>query len=202
MRHEAAARAEAERASRTKDEFLAILSHEPRSPLQGILGWLTVLRRMPSDPAQRRALEAIERGVRQQAQLVNDILDVSSIVAGKLRLEREPVHLAEVVDECVDQALPEAREKQLQLESDVVHCGIVLGDRHRLRQSVTNLLNNAIKFTPTGGRIAVRCHRDGDDIVIAVTDNGEGIAAEFLPHIFDRFSQGEGETRTRRPGSG
>lgn len=190
LQREEAARAEAERASRTKDEFLAILAHELRSPLQGILGWLTVLRETRADPSQQRALQAIERGVRQQAQLVNDILDVSRIVAGKLQLERDPVDLAAVVEDCIDQVVPQAREKQVRLERDVGDCGMVLGDRNRLRQAVGNLLANAIKFTPGGGHIAVRCHRDADDVVITVRDTGEGIAPDFLPHIFDRFSQG------------
>lgn len=198
-----AARLVAERASRTKDEFLAILSHELRSPLQGILGWLTVLRELRGDPAQQeRALQAIERGVHQQAQLVNDILDISRIVAGKLQLEREPVKFAAVVDDCIDQTLPLARQKGLQLESDVADCGIVLGDRHRLRQSITNLLANAAKFTPSGGHIHVRCHREGDDIVVVVRDTGEGIAPDFLPRIFDRFSQGDARNRHSSAGLG
>ena len=200
LQYEGAARADAERASRTKDEFLAILSHELRSPLQGILGWLTVLRETRSDAERQRALQAIERGVRQQAQLVNDILDVSRMVAGKLQLEREPVDLAAVVEECVDQTLPQARDKEILLESEVSGCGAVLGDRHRLRQAVSNLLANAIKFTPSGGRIEVVCHRDGDDIVVVIRDTGEGIAADFLPHVFDRFTQAD--EAERRPSAG
>ncbi len=184
LQHEEAARADAERASRTKDEFLANLSHELRSPLQGILGWLTVLRETRSDAERQRALEAIESGVRQQGQLVNDILDVSRMVAGKLQLEREPVDLAAVVEACVDQTLPQARAKEILLESDVSDCGAVLGDRHRLRQAVSNLLANAIKFTPGGGRVEIVCHRDGDAIVVVIRDTGEGIGADFLPHVF------------------
>jgi signal transduction histidine kinase/ActR/RegA family two-component response regulator len=200
---EEAARAVAERESRTKDEFLAILSHELRSPLQGILGWLTVLRETRPEPAQtQRALQAIERGVRQQAQLVNDILDVSRIVAGKLQLEREAVDLAALVEECVDQTVPEARERALELESDVTHCGVVLGDRHRLRQSVTNILANALKFTPAGGRIVVRCYREESDVVITVRDTGQGIAPAFLPHIFDRFTQADDGPRPSAGGLG
>ena len=160
LEREAAARAEAERASAMKDEFLAILSHELRSPLQGILGWLTVLRETGSDPTQQRALQAIDRGVRQQAQLVNDILDISRVVAGKLQIEREPVDLGGVVEECVDEAMPAAHERQLHLDSTMANCGAVVGDRRRLRQAVSNLLTNAIKFTPRGGRIDVGCHRD------------------------------------------
>src|SRR5439155_22466709 len=157
LQREAAARAEAERASAVKDEFLAILSHELRSPLQGILGWLTELRETGSDPTQQRALQAIDRGVRQQAQLVNDILDISRVVAGKLQIERDRVELVSVVEESVDEAMPVARERQLQLGSTVADCGAVIGDRRRLRQTVSNLLTNAIKFTPRGGRIDVDC---------------------------------------------
>jgi PAS domain S-box-containing protein len=197
------ARAAAEHASRMKDEFLAILSHELRSPLQGILGWLTVLRELRSDPDQReRALQAIERGVHQQAQLVNDILEMSRIVAGKLQIEREHVELSAVVDDCIDQALHEAQRKGLQVDRDVLKCDVVLGDRNRLRQSVTNLLANAIKFTPAGGRIHVRCYREGEDVFIVVRDSGEGIAAEFLPRIFDRFSQGEPSSHRSSGGLG
>jgi signal transduction histidine kinase len=174
-----------------------------RSPLQGILGWVTVLREGGSDAAQReRALTAVERGLRQQAQLVNDILDISRIVAGKLRLERAPVPLADVVQECVETVLPLAAEKGISLESEVARCGLVLGDRHRLQQSVANVLTNAIKFTPPGGRIEVRCFRDDAELVVVVHDSGEGIAAELLPHIFDRFTQGHAATRQVAAGLG
>ena len=203
LEQETAARLNAERDSRTKDEFLAILSHELRSPLQGILGWLTVLREMrPDAEQQQRALQAIERGVRQQAQLVNDILDVSRIVAGKLQLVRERIELIAVVEECVDQMTPQAREKGLEIATDNVDCGVVLGDRHRLRQLLTNLLTNAIKFTPAGGRIDVRCYRDGGEIVVALRDTGQGIEPEFLPHIFDRFMQAGNVARPSTAGLG
>jgi PAS domain S-box-containing protein len=203
LHREGEARAAAEHASRMKDEFLAILSHELRSPLQGILGWLTVLRELRSDPEQReRALQAIERGVHQQAQLVNDILEMSRIVAGKLQIESAQVELAGVVEDCIDQALPLAQRKGLEVTSDVAKCDAVLGDRNRLRQSITNLLANAIKFTPSGGRIEVRCHREGTDVVVVVRDSGEGIAADFLPRIFDRFSQGDAGSRPASGGLG
>jgi PAS domain S-box-containing protein len=203
LQREAAARATAERDSRTKDEFLAILSHELRSPLQGILGWLTVLREKRADRGQQeRALQAIEAGVRQQAQLVNDVLDVSRIVAGKLQLATEPVDISAVVEECVDQATPQAREKGLAIDSAVAGCGVVLGDRHRLHQSVSNLIANAVKFTPAGGRVEVRCARDGDSMRIIVRDSGQGIAPEFLPHIFDRFTQAAAGPRPLASGLG
>ena len=202
LRLEAAARAEAERTSAMKDDFLAILSHELRSPLQGILGWLTVLRETGSDPHQHRALQAIDRGVRQQAQLVNDILDISRIVAGKLQIERAPVDVGSVVEDCVDDAMPAARQRQLQLTSTIGSYGAVVGDRRRLRQAVSNLLNNAIKFTPRGGRIDVHCHRQDAVITITVSDTGEGISPDLLPYIFDRFRQGGGDMRARHSASG
>jgi CheY-like chemotaxis protein/two-component sensor histidine kinase len=162
-----------------------------------------VLREMrPDAEQQQRALQAIERGVRQQAQLVNDILDVSRIVAGKLQLVRERIDLIAVVEECVDQMTPQAREKGLEIASDNVDCGVVLGDRHRLRQLLTNLLTNAIKFTPAGGRIDMRCYRDGGEIVVALRDTGQGIEPEFLPHIFDRFTQADNVARPSTAGLG
>ncbi len=202
LRHEEHARAEAERASAIKDEFLAILSHELRSPLQGVLGWLTVLRQTGSDPTQQRALQAIERGVRQQAQLVNDILDVSRVATGKLQIQRERVEIARVVEECVDETVPVARERGVQLQNLVHDCGAVIGDHRRLRQCVTNLLGNAVKFTPSGGRIDVRCERDNDATVLTVSDTGEGIAPEILPHIFERFRQAETQGRYSTSGLG
>jgi CheY-like chemotaxis protein/two-component sensor histidine kinase len=127
---------------------------------------------------------------------------MSRIVAGKLQIERENVELAAVVEDCIDQALPLAQRKGVDLASDVLKCDVVVGDRNRLRQSVTNLLANAIKFTPGGGRIEVRCHREGTDVVVVVRDTGAGIAPEFLPRIFDRFSQGEVGARQSSGGLG
>jgi len=187
------ARRLAEDANRAKDEFLAILSHELRSPLQGIVGWLTVLRDQRSDAAtQQRALQAIERGVRQQAQLVNDLLDASRIMAGKLQLEAAPLELNAIVQNCIDEMLPLAREKGIEVTSQVDDCGTVLGDAHRLHQSVANIVANAVKFTPNGGSIEVRCQHESGDVVVTVRDSGEGIPAEFVPHLFDRFSQAGG----------
>ncbi|MGE0520219.1 MAG: ATP-binding protein [Candidatus Binatia bacterium] len=189
LREEAARRA-AERANAAKDEFLAVLSHELRSPLQGILSWLEVLRVSDGHRAQQqRARAAIERGVRQQAQLVNDLLDASRIVAGKLQVERAPVPIAPLVEGCVEEVRAMAHEQGLELHAEVGDCGVVLGDKHRLHQSVANLLGNAVKFTPRGGRIETRCNVEGNEVVISVRDTGEGIAPEFLPQLFDRFTQ-------------
>ena len=185
---EAAAREAAERASAAKDEFLAVLSHELRSPLQGILGWLGVLR--AGDAAQQeRAVKAIERGVRQQAQLVGDLLDASRVVAGKFQVERAVVDPASLLRECLDEIQPLVGEKGVTLEIDVADCGAVMGDVRRLRQSISNLLGNAVKFTPSGGAIRVRCLKREARVVLTVSDTGEGIDPRFLPHLFDRFSQ-------------
>jgi PAS domain S-box-containing protein len=201
--HEEAARRAAERANAAKDEFLAVLSHELRSPLQGILSWLAVLRLNDGDAAQeQRALDAIERGARQQARLVNDLLDASRIVAGKLQVEQSPVPVAAIVDACVEEIGAMADEQGIELHSEVTDCGLVRGDRHRLHQSVANLLANALKFTPSGGRIAVRCAIEGSEAVISVLDSGEGIAPEFLPFLFDRFSQGAAARRRSSGGLG
>jgi PAS domain S-box-containing protein len=184
------ARHAAERASAAKDEFLAVLSHELRSPLQGILGWLGVLRAGGNDPVQQaRALEAIERGVRQQAQLVGDLLDASRVVAGKLHIERLALDPATLVRECLDEIQPLISEKGVTLDIEVDECGTVMGDTRRLRQSVSNVLANAVKFTPAGGRITVHCRKEGERVVLTVSDTGEGIDPQFLPHLFDRFSQ-------------
>lgn len=187
---EAAARHAAERASAAKDEFLAVLSHELRSPLQGILGWLGVLRAGGNDATQQeRAVQAIERGVRLQAQLVGDLLDASRVVAGKLHVERAALDPAALLRECLDEIQPLVVEKGVELQIDVADCGAVMGDGRRLRQSISNLLANAVKFTPAGGRITVRCHEVSGRVVLTVSDTGEGIDGQFLPHLFDRFSQ-------------
>lgn len=195
-----AARAEAEAANRAKDEFLAVLSHELRSPLQGMLGWVTLLRRGALDAAgAERALRAIDRGMRAQAQLVNDLLEVSRIVSGKLALVEAPVAVHELVETAIDQILPVAQEKGVQVVRRTEGCGSVFGDAERLHQVFTNLLTNAVKFTPAGGVVEVHCAREGAEAVIAVRDTGEGIAPEFLPHLFDRFSQAS-PVRTRHHG--
>lgn len=190
LMEEQSARLAAERASAVKDEFLAVLSHELRSPLQGILGWLGVLRAGGDDPTQQaRALQAIERGVRQQAQLVGDLLDASRVVAGKMHIERAGLDPAALLRECLDEIQPLVSEKGVALEIEVADCGAVMGDVRRLRQSISNVLANAVKFTPAGGRITVHCRKEGERVVLTVSDTGEGIDPQFLPHLFDRFSQ-------------
>jgi signal transduction histidine kinase/ActR/RegA family two-component response regulator len=201
LAREQAARAEAEAANRMKDEFLATVSHELRTPLNAIIGWSHMLRTESFDEATvARALATIERNAQSQAQLIEDILDVSRVVAGKLRLNVGPVDLAPVINAAVDSVQLAADSKGIRLavtlDPSARH---VSGDAGRLQQIVWNLLSNAIKFTPEGGRVEVRLGRAGRDVQIRVSDTGEGVAPEFLPHVFDRFRQADG-TSTRRHG--
>ena len=199
------ARCDAEAANLAKDQFLAVLSHELRSPLHATLQWLGVLRRRAADAdLVPEAVRRIERNVRVQAELVNDLLDVSRIISGKLVIERAPVALGAVVADACDAVRPAAEEKGLRLVCEVpdVH-DHVLGDAGRLRQVVTNLLGNAVKFTPPGGRIdAVLAVDDGREAVLTVRDTGEGIPPEFLPHLFQRFSQHDPSSTRRHGGLG
>ena len=179
-------------ANRAKEDFLATLSHELRTPLNAMLGWTRLLRMGKLDAAGRtRALETIERNAHIQEQLIADILDVSRIVTGKLRLELRPIELAPVIEAALDAVRPAAAAKGIHLEADMDYKGTVLGDPDRLQQVVWNLVSNAIKFTPAGGRVGVSLSRGGPSAVIKVSDTGEGIASELLPFIFDRFTQGD-----------
>ena len=188
-----AARAEAERANRLKDEFLATLSHELRTPLNVLLGWSRLLGgHALDDDLRRRAAQAIERNALLQAQLVDDILDVSRIVAGKLRLRLRPLDLLEVVDAALEIVQPAAEARNVHVERVEAMPVPFVGDPERLQQVVWNLLTNAIKFTPSGGRVRIETWQDGGMVHVQVRDDGIGIATEFLPHVFDRFRQAEG----------
>ncbi len=196
---EQAARKQAEEANRTKDEFLATLSHELRTPLNAILGWVQVLRTGKLDPAAgARALETIERNARSQAQLIADLLDVSRIITGKLRLDFKPVELRRIIDSALETVRPAADAKGILLDISIGPLASpALGDADRLQQVIWNLLSNAIKFTPRAGRVEVRLREEGGNAVIRVTDSGIGIRPDFLPYVFDRFRQAEGSiTRT------
>lgn len=184
-----------------KDDFLATISHELRNPLNAMLGWLRLLR-SNQFPAERReqALETVERNARQQAKLVDDLLDVSRIISGKMRLDVQPVSLVEVVEAAVEGVRPSAMAKDLRLDAVLdPHASIIIGDAARLQQIVWNLLTNAIKFTPKGGRIRVLLVRHESSAEVVVADNGEGMPAELLPHVFERFRQGQfGPARTHQ----
>ena len=201
---EHAARVESERASRMKDEFLATLSHEIRTPLNAILGWANILRSgrfPPGDAAQ--GLETIERNARVQMQMIDDLLDMSRIISGKLRLDVQRVDVADVIRaaaETVDPAAS-ARDVSVQLLLDPT-AGVVSGDPNRLQQVFWNLLSNAIKFTPRGGRVQVLLERIHSRLEVSVIDTGEGIDPAFLPHVFDRFRQADATTTRRHGGLG
>ena len=201
---ELAARAEAERANKTKDEFLAIVSHELRTPLNAIVGWASMLRSGSLDAARAtRAIEVIDRNAKAQAQLIEDILDVSRIVSGNLRINPLPVQLQQVIEAAVDSIRPAADAKQIQLRMDLdQNASPVSGDPDRLQQVVWNLLSNAVKFTPSGGEVKVRLEAANSHLNIEVSDNGVGIPAQFLPHVFDRFRQADGSTTRRHGGLG
>jgi signal transduction histidine kinase len=198
---EQAARAEVEAATRAKDDFLAVVSHELRTPLQAMLGWVRALRSRQLDAATTaRALEAVERNTWVQAQLIEDLLDVSRIVAGKLRVELVPIRLVPVIEAAVDALQTTAEGKSLGLESVFDQPDVhVSGDAGRLQQVVWNLLANAIKFTPPGGRVQVRLSTTDAHARISVADTGLGISPEMQPHLFERFRQGD-STRTRAHG--
>jgi PAS domain S-box-containing protein len=198
---ERVARAEAERASRVKDEFVAMVSHELRTPLNAILGWTQLMTRSSHDPALiQRGLEVVTRNTRLQAQLISDLLDISRIVAGKLSVEMESVDLVLIVKGAIETIEGEGKAKGVVIEKSLADAPtMVVGDPARLQQVVWNLLSNAIKFTPSGGRVRVSLGLSGNRAEIAVTDDGAGIRADFLPHVFDRFHQAD-RSITRRFG--
>jgi len=188
----------AERANRLKDDFLATLSHELRTPLTSIIGWSEMLGNPKLDPVTSlRAIEVIRRNARIQRQMVDDLLDVSRIITGKLRLTVQPVDLATIAIAAIDGLRPaaEAKEIRLQLQLDAP-AGQVSGDPDRLQQVAWNLISNAIKFTPRGGRVIVSLAHVASHVEVTVSDTGKGIAREFLPHVFDRFRQADA-TSTR-----
>jgi PAS domain S-box-containing protein len=190
-------------ANRAKEDFLATLSHELRTPLNAMLGWTRLLRMGRLDAAGvTRALETIERNAHVQEQLIADILDVSRIVTGRLRLDLRPIELAPVVDAAIETLQPSAAAKGVNLSCSLVRTGKVLGDPDRLQQVVWNLLANSIKFTPAGGRVSVSLGRVGASAVISVTDTGEGIEPSLLPYVFDRFTQGDASVTRMHGGLG
>lgn len=204
LESERLARAEAERASRLKDEFLATLSHELRTPLNAVLGWATILRETKqSDQQMVQGLDAIDRNARVQAQIIDDLLDMSRIISGKVRLDVQPLDLPAVVLEAVDTVRAAASAKGIRLQTviDPLNASI-LGDPNRLQQVFWNLLNNAIKFTSKGGRVQVLLQRISSHVDLSVIDTGEGISPEFLPYIFNRFQQADPSTTRRHGGLG
>jgi len=196
------ARREAEIASRAKDEFLATVSHELRTPLNAILGWTASARRGAVRDMDR-ALATVERSARAQARIIDDVLDLSRIASGKLRLDIAPADLLPALFGAVEAVRPAAEAKGVTLDVGVDdNLGVVAADVDRLQQVFWNLLSNAVKFTPSGGRVQLEATRAGATLVVRVTDTGEGIAADFLPHVFDPFRQADGSTTRRHGGLG
>ncbi|MFN2493703.1 MAG: response regulator [Pyrinomonadaceae bacterium] len=200
---EQAARAEAEQANRTKDEFLATLSHELRTPLTAILGWSHLVRTGKLDePQLARAVETIERNARSQSQLIDDLLDVSRIITGKLQIEPRRVNVCSVIEAAIDAVRPSFEAKNIEFETVTSANCLVSGDANRLQQIFWNLFSNAVKFTPEGGRVRVELEQVNAHIRISVSDSGIGISPEFLPYIFDRFRQADGSTTRVHGGLG
>jgi len=204
LQSEQAARAEAERIALLKDEFLATVSHEMRTPLTAILGWAQLLRKGTlTEEAFPQAIETIERNARTQAKLIEDLLDMSHILSGRLRIDVQRVKLTDVIEAALAAAEPAAAAKHIRVVRVLdTKTSPVSGDPIRLQQVVWNLLNNAIKFTPSGGKITVTLERVNSHLEISVSDTGEGIAPEFLPHVFDRFRQANATTTRHHQGLG
>ena len=204
LAREQEARREVEAANRSKDEFLAILSHELRTPLNAILGWSEILRGGESDRAEIiEGMEVIERNARAQARLVEDVLEISRIICGKIHLKWEPVDLPAVIGAATTSARPAAAAKNiaLQLRVDAMPTTF-MGDADRIQQVIWNLLSNAIKFTPKNGHVTTRTFRAGEEVGIEITDDGIGIKADFLPFVFDRFRQSDGSITRAHGGLG
>jgi signal transduction histidine kinase len=194
----------AQEANRLKEEFLATLSHELRTPLNALLGWTHLLKgSLLDDASRRRALDSIERNAHAQAVLINDLLDVSRVISGKLRLDEKPLDLAAVVMAAVDAVRPAVRARDIELNISVAPVtSDVIGDADRLQQVVWNLLSNAVKFTPSGGRIDVSVEEPVGAVQIVVADSGAGIDPLFLPYVFERFRQGDSSTTRTQSGLG
>lgn len=204
LSRERIARAEADAANRAKDEFLAVLSHELRTPMTAMIGWTWMLRSKPMDEEHfSRALTVIERNMKVQAQIIEDLLDISSLRSGKLRLQSRIVELGPIVAGSINILRPVADGKSIQIVANIQPAaGTILGDPERLNQIFWNLLANAIKFTPEGGNVHVDLRRVGDNIEVAVSDTGEGIRADFIPYLFGLFQRAEASITRKHRGLG
>lgn len=201
---ERAARVESDRANHLKDEFLATLSHELRTPLNAIVGWVELLKYESTNPeAVKEGIAVIERNVRAQTQLIDDLLDVSRIISGKVRLDVKPLDFSTIVAAAIETVQPAATAKGVKLETILAQkTPLVSGDAGRLQQMVWNLLTNSVKFTPRGGKVQVLLEKAGSSVKLSVADNGEGISADFLPHVFERFRQADGSASRNHGGLG
>jgi signal transduction histidine kinase len=202
-RHDAErARAESEAAGRAKDHFLAMVSHELRSPLQGIVGRVEIIRSGVDREHLNQALAAIDRGVAKQVRLIQDLLEISSIVGGKVCIDSRPMNPVHAARRAIHAAMPAAREKRQELGADLTQSGNVLGDENRMEQVFSKLLNNAIEFTPHGGTIKAQSACSEDRFTLRIEDNGEGIESAFIAQVFDRFSQADPTIARRHGGLG
>ena len=204
LEKERVARNEAERASQLKDEFLATLSHELRTPLNAILGWSQlILSGSMKEDDMHRGLETIERNARAQNKLIEDLLEMSSIISGKVRLDMQELDVTTLVDTAVESVRPTAQAKGVTLQKTITpHIGTITGDPNRLQQVFWNLLSNSIKFTPKGGKIQVIVGWSGPTLEIRIKDSGMGISPEFIPYVFDRFRQGDASLTRQYGGLG
>ncbi|MDQ6624513.1 MAG: PAS domain S-box protein, partial [Verrucomicrobiota bacterium] len=197
------ARERAERETRMKDEFLATVSHELRTPLNAVLGWATILRDSPTPDEVAEGVAVIERNARAQAEIIEDLLDMNRIISGKVRLDVQRVDLVPIIEAAIESVKPTAAVREIRLTSVLdPHVGPVSADPGRLQQVLWNLLTNAVKFTPKGGRVHLALGRVNSHLEISVSDTGEGITSEFLPHVFDRFRQADATTTRRHRGLG
>jgi PAS domain S-box-containing protein len=200
---ERVARAEAERANRLKDDFLATVSHELRTPLTAMLGWTVMLSEEAKDPELVQGLEVIGRNARAQRQLIEDLLDMSRILSGKLRIERQPILLGEVLSAALETVTPAAEARGIKLVGRTENCEEpIQADANRLQQIIWNLLSNGVKFTNTGGQVHILAACADGKATITVTDTGQGMAPEFIPHVFERFRQEDGATTRKTGGLG
>ena len=202
LQGERQAREVAEQANRLKDEFIATLSHELRTPLNALMGWIWQLRNATlEEPARERALDSIERNTRMQAQLINDLLDVSRASKGMLQLELRLVDLKHVIEGAVESVRDSMTRKSLDVQMDLASV-VVAGDQARLQQVVTNLLTNSVQFTPPDGRVTLTLGAEAGDAILSVQDTGAGIEPAFIPHVFEQFRQGEGGLSRKHGGLG
>jgi CheY-like chemotaxis protein len=203
LESERIARSEAEKANGSKDQFVAVLSHELRAPLHAILGWVQMLKKGNLDPKSvRQALDVIDKNARLQAQLISDLLDINRINSGKVKLDMHPLNLQEVIQGAVNSMTLIAQEKGVMLSSEVGEKMVVNGDPARLQQVFGNLISNAVKFTPSGGRVVVSSVVEGPTVNVSVSDTGEGIDAHFMARIFERYSQGDPSSIRKHGGLG
>jgi len=204
LARESQARTEAEKSNRLKDEFLATVSHELRTPLTAILGWAHMLDSDKlADVQAQRAIQTIQRNAKAQGEIIDDILDVSRIITGNLYLNLQPTELTRVIEGAINVVRPTAEAKKISVETELGdHPALVSGDAHRLQQIVWNLLSNAVKFTPVGGKVRIRTFDDATQVHLEIADNGQGIRADFLPHVFERFRQADSSTTRKHGGLG